>query len=307
MSTLGLGCWAIGGPLRAGEAWESYGSVDDQESIRAIEVALDLGITLFDTADAYGAGHSEKILGRALGARRKEAFIATKFGALFDEQLRRLVGEMHETGHVRRACEASLRRLKTDYIDLYLFHLGDWPAERAGEVREALEQLVSQGKIRSYGWSTDDPVRARLFAEGKHCSAMEFELNALRDNPAMLSLCEEFSWTALARSPLAMGLLSGKYDYNASFGVGDLRGGTTEDWVTYFKDGKPESEFLARSKALRESLTQGGRTPVQGALAWLWARHPQVVPIPGFKNEWQVREFAQALRLGARPLVQGLK
>jgi aryl-alcohol dehydrogenase-like predicted oxidoreductase len=119
VSALGMGCWAIGGPLWAGETPLGWGEVDDEESSRAIYAALDRGVDFFDTANVYGAGHSERVLGRALAGRRSQVVIATKFNALFDETTRQVTGADSSPDGIRKACEESLRRLNTDYIDLY--------------------------------------------------------------------------------------------------------------------------------------------------------------------------------------------
>src|SRR5919204_4477087 len=139
VSALGLGCWAIGGPWTFNGQPAGWGEVDDEESVRAIRRALDLGVTLFDTADVYGAGHSERVLGRALAGRRDEVRIATKFGNTFDESTRQMTGQDSSPAYVRSACEASLRRLGTDRVDLYQLHVGDLAREAALEVREALD------------------------------------------------------------------------------------------------------------------------------------------------------------------------
>ena len=211
VSALGMGCWAIGGPFWAGTTPNGWGEVDDEESIRAIHKALDMGVTLFDTANVYGAGHSERVLARAFEGRRSQVVIATKFNAVFDETTRQVTGSDTTPAGIRRACEASLRRLNTDYIDLYQFHDNGFPAEQAAPVRETLESSVSEGKIRTYGWSTDFPERAEVFAQGPHCSAVQLQLNVLDDNPAMLALCEKHNLAAFNRGPLAMGLLTDKY------------------------------------------------------------------------------------------------
>ncbi|MDP9374823.1 MAG: aldo/keto reductase, partial [Chloroflexota bacterium] len=164
VSALGLGCWAIGGQFWRDGRPRGWGQVDDAESIRALGRALDLGVTFFDTADVYGCGHSERVLARALAGRRDRVVIATKFGNVFDEASRQAFGTDTSPGYVRRACEASLRRLNTDYIDLYQFHVGNCGLDEALAVREALEGLVGEGKIRHYGWSTDRAENARLFA-----------------------------------------------------------------------------------------------------------------------------------------------
>ncbi|MCB0129858.1 MAG: aldo/keto reductase, partial [Caldilineaceae bacterium] len=119
VSALGMGCWAIGGPFWRGDRPVGWGDVDDAESKRAIARALDLGATLFDTSNVYGCGHSERILGEALAGRRDQVVIATKFGNLFDEETRIITGASGKREDVRAACEASLTRLRTDYIDLY--------------------------------------------------------------------------------------------------------------------------------------------------------------------------------------------
>ncbi len=142
VSGLGLGSWAIGGPMWWGERPIGWGEVDDQESIRAIRRALDLGITFFDTADVYGAGHSEEVLGRAIAGRRDQVIVATKFGKKFDSDTRARLEEDASPGHIRQACEASLRRLGTDVIDLYQFHNGAHDPDTAVEVRDVLEELV---------------------------------------------------------------------------------------------------------------------------------------------------------------------
>jgi len=298
VSALGLGCWAIGGPFWAGETPLGWGEVDDNESIRAIHAALDLGINFFDTANVYGAGHSERILGRALAGRRSQVVIATKFNAVFDEKTRQVIGADASPEGIRRACEDSLRRLNTDYIDLYQFHDNGYPADQAGPVRETLEELVKEGKIRFYGWSTDFPDRAEVFAQGPHCTAIQFQLNVLDDNPAVIALCEKYNLAAINRGPLAMGLLTGKYTLQTRVSADDVRGEKSPEWMRYFRDGRPNPEWLAKVEALREILTSGGRTLAQGALAWLWARSPQNIPIPGFRTVAQVQENAAAMQFG---------
>jgi aryl-alcohol dehydrogenase-like predicted oxidoreductase len=299
VSALGMGCWAIGGPFWSGSTPNGWGEVDDDESIRAIHKALDMGVNLFDTANVYGAGHSERVLARALGDRRKHVVIATKFNAVFDETTRQVTGSDTTSEGIRNACEASMRRLDTDYIDLYQFHDNGFPAEKAAPVRETLEELVSAGKIRSYGWSTDFPERAEVFAQGPHCSAVQLQLNVLDDNPAMLELCEKHNLAALNRGPLAMGLLTDKYTGSIKIAADDVRGDRSPDWMKYFKDGHPNPEWASRRDAIREILTSQGRSLAQGALAWNWARSEKTLPIPGFRTVKQVQENAGAMQFGA--------
>jgi aryl-alcohol dehydrogenase-like predicted oxidoreductase len=302
VSALGMGCWAIGGPFWAGSTPNGWGEVDDEESIRAIHTALDMGVNLFDTANVYGAGHSERVLARAFEGRRSEVVIATKFNAVFDETTRQVTGSDTTPEGIRKACEASLRRLDTDYIDLYQFHDNGFPAEKAAPVRETLEELVSTGKIRAYGWSTDFPERAEVFARGPHCSAIQLQLNVLDDNPALLALCEKHDLAALNRGPLAMGLLTDKYTTRIKVAADDVRGDKSPDWMKYFKDGLPNPEWALKRDAIREILTSQGRTLAQGALAWNWARSEKTLPIPGFRTVKQVQENAGAMQFG--PLTQ---
>lgn len=300
VSAIGLGCWAIGGLLWEGETPVGWGVVDDEESIRAIQRGLELGINFFDTADVYGAGHSERVLARAFAGKRDQVVIATKFGKVFDEATRQLTSSDASPEYIRQACEASLRRLNTDYIDLYQFHLNDYSLDQAGEVRETLEALVAEGKIRSYGWSTDYPERARFFAEGEHCIAIQHSMNVLEDKPEMVEVCETLNLASVNRGPLAMGLLTGKYTANSNaMPLDDVRSERSPEWLTYFKDGKANPDWLKQLEAVRDILTSGGRTLAQGALAWLWARTEQTVPIPGFRTVAQIEENAGALALGA--------
>ncbi|MFN2285542.1 MAG: aldo/keto reductase [Anaerolineae bacterium] len=302
VSAMGLGCWAIGGPFWAGETPLGWGEVDDAESIRAIHRAMDLGVTFFDTANVYGAGHSERVLAQALGDRRDQVVIATKFNALFDEDTRQVTGSDASPAGIRKACEGSLRRLETDYIDVYLFHDNGFPVEQAQPVRDTLEALVKEGKIRVYGWSTDFPKSAEFFAQGEHCAAIEAQLNVLDDNPAIISVCERHDLALINRGPLAMGLLTGKYSAGTGVSIDDVRGQKSPEWMKYFKDGQANSEFLKKIEAVREILTSNGRSLAQGALAWLWARSETNIPIPGFRTVKQVEENAKAMQFG--PLTQ---
>jgi len=296
VSAVGMGCWAIGGDWWYVEEGQEpspcgWGGHDDAESIRAIHAALDMGVDFFDTADVYGCGHSERILGEALVGRRNGVVIATKFGKQFDEERKHFFG--HETSPelIRTACEASLRRLRTDTIDLYQFHWRDYDLAKAPEIRDVLEQLVAEGKIRSYGWSTNDVDRIRLFAEGAHCTAVQSFLSVVYDYPEIHEICDELDLGNVNKQPLAMGILTGKFTETTTFPPNDLR----SEW----NDHRDRiNRRIQQVEALREILTSGGRTLAQGALAWIWARHDRAIPIPGFKNEKQARENAAAMEFG---------
>jgi aryl-alcohol dehydrogenase-like predicted oxidoreductase len=299
VSAMGFGCWAIGGPLWQDDRPLGWGEVDDDESIRAIRRAVDLGVTFFDTADLYGAGHSEEVLGRALAGRRDKVVIATKWGHTFDPVTRQRGASDTTPGYVRRALEASLRRLGVDHIDLYQFHVAAAAPEDAVPLQEVLEDLVAEGAIRAYGWSTYLVDRARLWAGSPACVSVQHELSVFRDAPEMLAFCEQEDLASINLSPLAMGLLSGKFGPDSRLPAEDVRGKEPQ-WMRYFRDGRPTPGWLQRLDAIRDVLCTGGRTLVQGALAWNWARSGRTIPIPGFRTVAQVEENAGAM--GFEPL-----
>jgi aryl-alcohol dehydrogenase-like predicted oxidoreductase len=301
VSALGLGCWAIGGRFsREGNA-AGWGEVDDDQSAAGIRRGLELGVTFFDTADVYGTGHSETVLGEALGADRDSVAIATKFGNTFDEGSGRITGADASPAYIRRACEASLRRLQTDRIDLYQLHIGNLERAEAEAAAATLEELCDEGLIRAYGWSTDDSERAGWWAPGAHCATVQHHLNVLEDAPEMLALCEREELASINRGPLAMGLLSGKFDSASRLPSDDVRGSGAA-WLTAFDaDGRPQREFLDALAAIRDVLASDGRTLVQGALGWIWAHSPRTIPIPGFKSVEQVQENTGALAHGPLP------
>ncbi|MEU5721605.1 aldo/keto reductase [Micromonospora sp. NPDC047738] len=299
VSAVGMGCWAIGGPLwgDGGQPF-GWGEVDDDESVRTIHRALDLGVTLFDTASNYGAGHSERVLGRALAGRRDDAVIATKFGNRSDEASRRWTGTDASPAYAVASLDESLRRLGTDHVDLYQLHINDLPASAALDLIDALEGLVTQGKIRAYGWSTDNPSSARAFAEaGPHCTAIQHDESVLHDNLDMLAVCDSLDLASLDRGPLAMGLLTGS---TRAVGRDDVRG-VAPEWLVWFTDGRPTPEWSARVTQIRDALTADGRTLAQGALGWLLARSPRTVPIPGCRTVAQAEENFATLALGPLP------
>jgi aryl-alcohol dehydrogenase-like predicted oxidoreductase len=294
VSAIGLGTNAIGGPVWDRSVRENlpigYGDVDTKEALQAIQHAVSLGITFFDTADEYGCGQSERLLGEAFNGKRDQVIIATKFGVTFDEASREITGTEASPTYIRRACEASLHRLRTDFIDLYQFHLRDYPLERAGEVRQTLEELAGEGKIRWYGWSTDDPARASFFAQGDYCVAIQHRLNILIDNPTLLELCDQYDLASINRIPLLMGVLTGKFTAQTALPDKDIR-------KEYFKHSSfPED--LKRIDRLKTTLTAKGHTLPQASLAWILTRHPRTIPIPGFRNVRQVEENAKTFKNG---------
>jgi aryl-alcohol dehydrogenase-like predicted oxidoreductase len=296
VGAVGAGCWAIGGPWEFDGRPAGWGAVDDDESIRAIHRAVELGVTLFDTADVYGCGHSERVLGRALADCRDEVAISTKFGLRFDEATRTGAGADASAAYVRRACEASLRRLGVECLDVYQLHAGAQDRAAAAAAVDVLEALVAEGKIRFYGTADETLEIVEAFAEGPHCVSVQQQLNVFGGNDAALAACEERGLAALARSPLAMGLLSGKYRPGGPMPAGDDVRRDTPHWDYFDDDAFPT--WSARVDAIRAALTTDGRTPAQGALAWIWARSPVAIPIPGFRTAAQIEENAGAMAAG---------
>lgn len=291
VSPIGFGCWAIGGPASRDGNPTGWGKVDDNESIAAIHAALDAGITFFDTANGYGAGHSERMVGRALAGRWDDVVIATKFGKLFDDATKQAIGSDASPATIRQQCDQSLARLGTDVIDLYQFHLGDYDPVRAEEVLATLEDLVAAGKIRSFGWSTNDPERAKVFARSPNCTAIQLHANVVEDNPAMVDLIEAENLAGINRGPLAMGVLTGKFTRTSTFADDDIR-------RRGFDFAGREGRILDALDQIRDVLTGGGRTLAQGALCWLLARSPLFVPIPGIRTVAQAQDNAGAIGHG---------
>ncbi len=294
---MGMGCWAIGGPFWNNGQPVGWGDVDDQESIKSLHRALDLGITFFDTAGVYGCGHSERILGQAIAGQRDNVVIATKFGQVFDEETRQVKYYDYSPEQIRLDCESSLRRLNTDVIDLFQLHVKEAVPEDAIVIRETLEELANEGKIRFYGWSTDNMEKAKIFAEGQHCAAVQQQFNIFEGNEALLSFCEEKNLASVNRSPLSMGLLTGKFSKSSKISTDDVR----------IRRPALQEERAARLEVLEKIkgiLTQDGRTLAQGALGWLWARSGQTIPIPGFKTIKQVEENIGATNFGPLSEVQ---
>ena len=297
VSALGMGCWAIGGPW----TWDQpgnkpfpagWGNTDDDESIRAVHAAMEMGVNFFDTAANYGAGHSEVVLGQALKGKRDKVVIATKFGHIVNEEKKTVYGDAAQIiKNVRSDVENSLRRLQTDCIDIYQLHEGGYDPKLALELQSVLEELVSAGKIRWYGWSTDVVDSARTFASGEHCTSIQFRLNAIYDNPEMRQVCADFDLAGINKDPLNKGVLTGKFNSTSTFPENDIRS----------RENFSNPEVVKRLKIvdeLRDILTSNGRSMAQGALAYIWALDERMVPIPGFKSVKQVQENAGAMQFG---------
>ncbi|MBK1875582.1 aldo/keto reductase [Pelagicoccus mobilis] len=296
-SALGFGAWAIGGPFWQDQQPLGWGEVDDAESEAALREAIAGGVDFIDTADLYGAGHSEKVIGRVLADTREDIVVSTKCGFCFDEATKQVTGSSSAPEYIRAACQASLKRLGLDRIDLYFLHVPELEGAERVDAFAALGSLVDEGLIRSFGWSTDSVEMASWASELEGCVAIQYERNVLRANPEMDALCESMGLAGVNRSPLAMGMLSRKSIEGRTLSESDIRSKAPE-WLSYFENGRPKPEFLSKLLAVREILCSEGRTESQGALAWLWATSEASIPIPGIRTVEQAQSASEAMRLG---------
>ena len=291
VSGLGLGCWAIGGPYQRNGKPMGWGRVDDNESERAIRLALDHGINFFDTADLYGCGHSETILGSALRENRPDVDVASKFGYRIDAKQKTCTGTITLPDDIETALDSSLRRLRTDYLDLYQLHIQNCPDPLAADVQDRLETLTGKGKIRAYGWSTDKKQAVSAFVPSPRFVSIQQALNVIQGNHDLLKAAESSGLTIFCRSPLAMGLLTEKWCERRDIAADDLR----SRWNLDVGDVPAMLDTIGK---IRGILTADGRSLTQGALAWIWGISERTIPIPGFRDSKQVLENALALDKG---------
>lgn len=269
--SIGLGCWAIGGFFTLDGKADGWGEVDDEQSIRAIHVGLDMGASLIDTADAYGTGHSEEVIGRALKGRRGEAIVATKFGYTYDRAKRALIGTDVSPSYIEQACTASLQRLGTGHIDLYQIHVGELSHDQADAASETLEKLAETGAIRFWGWSTDNAAGAKRMVKFPHFVAVQQELNVFTNGPDMLAMCESTDLASLNRSPLAMGFLTGKFNPDTRLPDDDVRAAVTAGCGSSRTDG--------RVPTISGALKSSGSFSRRAAEPWLKARWVGFSPV----------------------------
>lgn len=279
VSAIGLGTWPMSGD-RAGIA---YGPTDDEESVRAIRRALDLGCTFFDTSDMYGHGHAERLLGRALEGVRDRVILATKGGFDIESEKPRYD---FSPAHLRRALAASLDRLGTDRADVYFLHNPSVADLRGGEAIGALREFQREGRVRAVGASVlaDDAGFAAL---EQGVDVLQVAFHIVRAAPA-LRLIEEAAGRGVgvvAREPLANGFLSGKFRVGVSFGPTDFRSRIPPDEVARRLRLVEKLRFLARQ----------GRTLAQAAIQFVLACEGVSVTIPGAKTVAQVEENVGAL------------
>jgi aryl-alcohol dehydrogenase-like predicted oxidoreductase len=288
---IGLGCMGMS---------QLYGPADEQESVATIHRALDLGITLLDTADMYGPFTNERLVGRAIARHRDEVVLATKFGNEHrpDGSWVRINGEPE---YVRRACDGSLERLGVDHIDLYYQHRVD-PAVPIEDTVGGMKRLVDQGKVRSLGLSEAAPATIRRAHAVHPLGAVQTEYSLLyrTDAEETLRTCRELGISFVAYSPLGRGFLTGQIQKPEDIPEGDRRRDHPR-----FQDGNfgTNIELIHRLEAI---AAEKGCTPAQLVLAWLLAQGADVLPIPGTKRKDRLEENLGALRvrLDARDLVR---
>ncbi|MFD9209754.1 aldo/keto reductase [Streptomyces sioyaensis] len=281
VSAQGLGCMGMS---------HGYGASDDAQSIATINRALDLGVTLLDTSDFYGAGHNEELIGRAVAGRRDEAVLATKFG--FANRLGEPTVIRGDAAYVREACDASLRRLGVDHIDLYYQHRVD-PNVPIEETVGAMAELVAAGKVRHLGLSEASAATIRRAHAVHPIAALQSEWSLwTRDlEHEIAPVCRELGIGLVPFSPLGRGFLTGRYTSVKGLPESDMRRSQPR-----FADGNLEQN-LAIVEKLDEIAAAKGVSAGQLALAWVQHRGSDVVPIPGTRRQKYLEENLGALAI----------
>ena len=275
VSEVGFGCWGIGGNAHG----HSYGPTDNTESLRAVARAFELGCTFFDTADVYGHGLSEKLLGQALGKHRQSCVIATKVGCDFYHGPFR---KNFDPEYIGQALDKSLQRLRTDYIDLYQLHNPPLMMLERGEHYEVLDNLKQSGKIRHYGVSVHDAYEGSMAVHTGKPDAIQVEYNLLRQDPdeELFPQALDSDIGLIIRSPLCSGILSGNYSADATFDASDVRSTWPPGYLAMQADVADSVRSLATER----------RTLAQTALRFVIDAPEISVVIPGIKTVAQAEE-----------------
>ena len=282
VSAVGIGCMGMS---------DFYGPSDDAESLTTLQHALDIGVNFWDTADIYGVGKNESLVGKALQGRREDVVLATKFGIVRDAD-GRFVGLNGSADYVREACEASLRRLGVDYIDLYYQHRID-PGTPIEETVGAMAALVGEGKVRHLGLSEATASTLRRASAVYPITALQSEYSLWSRNVEVdiLPTCRELNIGFVAYSPLGRGFLTGQIKT-----IDDLAG---DDWRRTNPRFRTENfdHNMALVGRLSALAAEKSCTPAQLALAWLLTQGEDIVPIPGTRRSARLDENAAAARL----------
>jgi aryl-alcohol dehydrogenase-like predicted oxidoreductase len=283
VSEIGFGAWALGGPALLGGKPFGYGVIDEKECLRALETALDRGINLIDTADVYGLGHSERLVGQVARRRRDRVVIATKGGSVPDNDEEWWVDTSYH--HLMAAAERSLSRLGTDHIDVYQLHSP--PEEtRWDDVHRAFGDLKRQGKVRATGVSVSLLAQGEELARTGSVDVIQVIYNMLSQDPAreLLPRALENGVGIIARVPFAYGLLAGKYSERTAFADDDWRKDWSRNWF---------EEQLAKVAQLEWVVEPPLSTLAQASLAFVLAEPAVSTVIPGIKH---LRHLEDSLR-----------
>ena len=282
LSALGLGCMGMS---------EFYGQRDDQESIAVIHRALDLQVNFFDTADVYGRGKNEELVGKALRGRRNQAVLATKFANIRDAA-GNFAGISGRPEYVKQACEASLRRLETDTIDLYYQHRVDVNVPIEDTVG-AMSRLVEAGRVRCLGLSEAAPETIRRAHKVWPISALQTEYSLWSRDPEdeLIPLCRELGITFVPYSPLGRGFLTGRFKSPGDLAPGDWRRNQPRFQGENFQR---NMDLVHR---IEDMAAEKGCKPSQLALAWVLAQGEDLVPIPGSSRRAHLEENLAAVEI----------